>query len=89
MKEKAYNKAAQTIITYENPIYSHEDIKDLKGIGKSIYSKLKEYVEFEALKNEQNKIDNLIIQLQDYLIARQPDSELSVLKSVLKEVLVK
>ena len=36
-----------------------------------------------------NKIDNLIMQLQDYLIAKQPDSELSVLKSVLKEVLVK
>ena len=51
--------------------------------------KLKEYVEFEALKNEPNKIDNLIMQLQDYLIARQPDSELSVLKSVIKEVLVK
>ena len=51
--------------------------------------KLKEYVEFEALKNEPNKIDNLIMQLQDYLITRQPDSELSVLKSVIKEVLVK
>ena len=51
MKEKAYTKAAQTIITYENPIYSHEDIKDLKGIGKSIYSKLKEYVDTNEIKS--------------------------------------
>ena len=51
--------------------------------------KLKEYVEFEALKNEPNKIDNLIMQLQDYLISRQSDSDISILKIILKEVLKK
>ena len=45
MKEKAYTKAAQTIIAYDKPIHSHEDVKELKGIGKSIYAKLKEYVD--------------------------------------------
>ncbi len=51
--------------------------------------KLKDYVEFESLKNDPNKIDNLIMQLKDYLIARQPDSDISILKNVLKEVLNK
>ena len=51
--------------------------------------KLKDYVEFESLKNDPNKIDNLIMQLQDYLIARQPDSDISILKNVLKEVINK
>ena len=68
MKEKAYTKAAQTIITHDKPIYNHNDlnprkiifdlyllhkdvVKDLKGIGTSIYAKLKEYVETNEIKN--------------------------------------
>ena len=50
---------------------------------------LKEYVEFESLKKDPDKIDNLIMQLQDYLISRQSDSNISILKSILKEVLKK
>ena len=50
---------------------------------------LKEYVEFESLKKDPDKIDNLIMQLQDYLISRQSDSDISILKSILKEVLKK
>ena len=50
---------------------------------------LKEYVEFESLKKDPDKIDNLIMQLQDYLISRQSDSDISILKIILKEVLKK
>ena len=50
---------------------------------------LKEYVEFESLKKDPDKIDNLIMQLQDYLISKQSDSDISILKSILKEVLRK
>ncbi len=50
---------------------------------------LKEYVEFESLKKDPDKIDDLIMQLQDYLISKQSDSDISILKSILKEVLSK
>ena len=52
-------------------------------------TQLKEYVEFESLKKDPDKIDDLIMELQDYLISKQSDSDVSILKSVLKEVLRK
>ena len=52
-------------------------------------TQLKEYVEFESLKKDPDKIDDLIMELQDYLISKQSDSDISILKSVLKEVLRK
>ena len=52
-------------------------------------TQLKDYVEFESLKKDPDKIDDLIMELQDYLISKQSDSDVSILKSVLKEVLRK
>ena len=52
-------------------------------------TQLKEYVEFESLKKDPDKIDDLIMELQDYLISKQSDSDISILKSILKEVLKK
>ena len=49
--------------------------------------KLKEYVEFKCLKKDPNKIDELILQLQNYLISKQNDSNIPILKIYLKEVL--
>ena len=49
--------------------------------------KLKEYVEFKSLKKDPNKIDELILQLQNYLISKQNDSNIPILKIYLKEVL--
>ncbi len=50
---------------------------------------LMQLVEFESLKKDPDKIDDLIMELQDYLISKQSDSDVSILKSVLKEVLRK
>ena len=61
----------------------------LERISLLAATELKEYVEFESLKKDPDKIDDLIMQLQDYLISKQSDSDISILKSVLKEVLSK
>ena len=50
-------------------------------------TKLKDYPEFKILKREPEKIDNLIMQLQIYLISKQPDYHNSILKDVFKEVI--
>ncbi len=52
-------------------------------------TELKEYVEFESLKKDPDKIDDLIMHLQAYLISRQNDSDIPILKIFLKEVLSK
>ena len=61
----------------------------LERISLLAATQLKEYVEFESLKKDPDKIDDLIMELQDYLISKQSDSDVSILKSVLKEVLSK
>ena len=61
----------------------------LERISLLAATQLKEYVEFESLKKDPDKIDDLIMELQDYLISKQSDSDVSILKSVLKEVLRK
>ena len=61
----------------------------LERISLLAATQLKEYVEFESLKKDPDKIDALIMELQDYLISKQSDSDVSILKSVLKEVLRK
>jgi DNA ligase (NAD+) len=49
-KAKAYQKAQETVMTYEGDIYSVDQIKDLPGIGKTITSKLEEYVQTGTLR---------------------------------------
>jgi len=49
-KAKAYQKAQETIMTYEGDIYSVDQIKNLPGIGKTITSKLEEYVQTGTLR---------------------------------------
>ena len=61
----------------------------LQRISLLAVTKLKDYPEFKILKREPEKIDNLIIQLQIYLISKQPDYQNSILKGVLKEVINK
>ena len=61
----------------------------LERISLLAVTKLKDYPEFKILKREPEKIDNLIMQLQIYLISKQPDYQNSILKGVLKEVINK
>ena len=61
----------------------------LERISLLAVTKLKDYPEFKILKREPEKIDNLIMQLQIYLISKQPDYHNSILKEVLKEVINK
>ncbi len=48
-KAKAYQKAQETIMTYESDISDLAQIKDLPGIGKTITSKLDEYMKTGTL----------------------------------------
>ena len=61
----------------------------LERISLLAATELKEYVEFESLKKDPDKIDDLIMHLQAYLISRQNDSDIPILKIFLKEVLSK
>lgn len=49
-KANAYKKAANNIRLYEKPIYKIEQLKDISGIGKTIYAKLDEYVKTGSIK---------------------------------------
>ena len=62
-KAKAYQKAQETIMTYEGDISSVDQIKHLPGIGKTIESKLEEYVQtgtLRILERERNNPVNLL-----------------------------
>ena len=59
----------------------------LERISSLAAIKLKDYPEFESLKKEPDKIDNLIMQLQIYLVSKDPESGTSILRSNLKEVI--
>ena len=61
----------------------------LERISLLAVTKLKDYPEFKILKREPEKIDNLIMQLQIYLISKQSDYHNSILKDVFKEVINK
>ena len=61
----------------------------LERISLLAVTKLKDYPEFKILKKEPDKIDQLIMQLQIYLVSKQPDYDNSILKDVLKEVISK
>ena len=61
----------------------------LERISSLAAIKLKDYPEFESLKKEPDKIDNLIMQLQIYLVSKDPESGTSILRSTFKEVIDK
>ena len=49
-KARAYQQAQETIMTFPGDIYDVEQLKGLKGIGKTIESKLEEYSKTGTLK---------------------------------------
>ena len=49
-KARAYLQAQETIMTYPEDIYNIEQLKGLKGIGKTIEGKLEEYIKTGSLK---------------------------------------
>ena len=49
-RARAYQKAQETIMTYQNDITSPDQLKGLPGIGSTIMEKLKEYVETGTLR---------------------------------------
>ena len=56
-RSRAYEKASDSIIKYQKPIYSVDDIKNVHGIGKTTLNKLREYVEtgkIDKLEKEKN-----------------------------------
>ena len=62
-KARAYQKAQETIMTYEGDIYNIDQIKDLPGIGKAITSKLDEFMQtgtLRILEQERNNPVNLL-----------------------------
>ena len=62
-KARAYQKAQETIMTYEGDIHNLAQIKNLSGIGKTIESKLEEYMQtgtLRILERERNNPINLL-----------------------------
>ena len=56
-RSRAYQKAIDSLVMYKDDITSVDDIKNLKGLGKTILSKLEEYVKtgkIAALEKEKN-----------------------------------
>ena len=49
-RARAYQKAIDSLILYDDDITEVEQIKNMKGIGKTILSKLKEYVDANGLE---------------------------------------
>lgn len=57
MRARAYQKAQESIINYDQDITSTDQIKDLKGVGATIVKKMDEYIEtgkINALEKERN-----------------------------------
>jgi len=64
-RAKAYQKAQDSIMKYPNDILGTDQVKDLPGIGTTIYDKLKEYVETGTLRILENEKTNPINILTD------------------------
>ena len=61
-ESRAYSKAADSIINFNKPINSLEEIKDLKNIGTKIYKKFQDYIKNNTLPIlEEAKNDPVII----------------------------
>ena len=77
MRGRAYQKAVESLLSVEGPINSADDIKDLKGIGKTIVEKFKEFVETGTLAVlEREKNNPLLIFSQVYGIGPKKAKEL-------------
>ena len=57
-RARAYQKAQQSIMLYEKPITSLDQIKDLKGIGKTILAKFQEYLDTGKLNAIEKEKEN-------------------------------
>ena len=57
-RARAYQKAQQSIMLYKEPINSLDQIKDLKGVGKTILAKFEEYLETGKLKAIEKEKEN-------------------------------
>lgn len=67
-KAKSYNTVITNLKNTNIPIYSYEDLKDIKGIGKSIEKKIKDFFETGNIKqiktnNEKLNIFNELIKV--------------------------
>jgi len=59
-RARAYKQAAEVIMTYPNDITDPKQLEGLKGIGKTIMTKLEEYVETGTLKVLERERNNPI-----------------------------
>ena len=62
-RAKAYQKAQEAIMTYEGDITNAEQLKNLRGIGETILSKLNEYIEtgmISALEKQRKNPINIL-----------------------------
>jgi len=62
-RARAYIQAAESIMTYPNPITDPNQLKGVKGIGSTILSKLNEFVETGTLKALERERNNPITKL--------------------------
>ena len=62
-RARAYIQAAESIMTYPNPITNPDQLKGVKGIGSTILSKLHEYVQTGTLKALERERNNPITKL--------------------------
>ena len=60
-RARAYQKAQQSIMLYQDPINSLDQIKDLKGVGKTILAKFQEYLETGKLKAIEKEKENPLL----------------------------
>lgn len=58
MRARAYQKAQQSLILYDAPIYDITQISDLKGIGKTIMAKFQEYLDTGKLRAIEKEREN-------------------------------
>jgi len=59
-KAKAYQKAQESIMLYKDDIIDINQLKDLKGIGSSIFLKLEEYINTGTIKELEKQRNNPI-----------------------------
>lgn len=57
-RARAYQKAQQSIMLYQEPITSLDQIKDLKGVGKTILAKFQEYLDTGKLNAIEKEKEN-------------------------------
>lgn len=67
-KAMAYGKVIKQLQEMASPVRSYEDVREIKGIGKEIESKIKEILETGALKAAQRQLEAKPIKLLDELM---------------------